>query len=91
MKRNYKTRNDLRVSKIVEILQRIAAALFLIWFVVFTVVFIYGAVTQSVELVATVALSLFIILIPCAVGGILYVVYVLFKEAIDFIIHGNKQ
>lgn len=80
----------MNVDKIIEILQRITTALFLVWFVIFTVVFVYGVVTQSVGLVATVALSLFIILIPWVVGGFLYLVYILFREAIDFIIHGNR-
>lgn len=79
------------MDKIIEGLQRITAALLLIWFVVFVVSFVYGVANQNVGLVTTVMLGLVGILLPWVVGGIIWLVYVLFREVLDFVIHGRKD
>lgn len=80
----------MNLDKIMEILQRITAALFLAWFVAFSVAFAYGVANQNVGLVTAVMLGLFVILLPWAVGGVLWMVYLLFRELLDFVIHGRR-
>lgn len=90
MKRTHKTYSDLITGTIVEISQRITAALLLVWLLAFVVATIVSVITQNAELYAAVMLGLLVILLPWAVGVILWTFYTLFRKVLDFVIHGRR-